>query len=311
MGSPLAETPPPSSADPRRRLSADDPANAWTNEDDRPVRGHRPPVPRDRVGDGAPRGCQRPRPADQAGARAAHPARDGREVRGVQTRPPRARVGARDAEARERPGDAGVPARSRSGAPPPRSASSTSSSRSCCCRRIPTTTATSWSRSRARKVGRRRRCSRPTSSACTPSGRSKGLEDRGGRRLAQREGRLRQDRVRGPRPRRLLPAEVRGRRPPCAAGAEDRGPGPHPHLCGDRLGHAGGRPRRGRAEARGPGDQDVDVAGTWRPERQHDLFGDPADAQADRDDDQHPGREVAAPEQGEGDARAARPASTR
>src|SRR5207249_3684732 len=50
-------------------------------------------------------------------------------------------------------------------------------------------------------------------------GREEGLEGRRGRFIADRHGRLRQDRVRGPRSRRLLAAEVRRRRAPGAARA--------------------------------------------------------------------------------------------
>ena len=54
------------------------------------------------------------------------------------------------------------------------------------------------------------------------------------------------------RRRRLLGVQVRGRHPPRPAGAEDRVPGPDPHLDRDRRRAARGRGGRGRDRARGP-----------------------------------------------------------
>ena len=137
-------------------------------------------------------------------------------------------------------------------------------------------------------------------------GREERLEGRRGRRLAQRHRRLRQDHVRGSRPGRVLAAEVRGRSASRAACAEDRGPGTHPHLGGDCRGAAGGGPGGGRAAAGRPGDQGLDLDRPRRAERQHDLFSHPHHAQADRPGGEHPGREIAAAEQGEGDAHPSR-----
>src|SRR3989454_1774498 len=128
------------------------------------------------------------------------------------------------------------------------------------------------------------------------------MEGRRGRSLTDRHRRLRQDHLRGPRSWRLLAAEVRGRRAPGPARAEDRGAGPHPHLRRDRFRAPRGRSGRGRAQAGRPRDQGFDVDRPGRTERQHHVLRHPHHPQADRSRRQHPGREVAAAEQREGDA---------
>src|SRR3989441_1955271 len=128
------------------------------------------------------------------------------------------------------------------------------------------------------------------------------MEGRRGRSLTDRHRRLRQDHLRGPRSWRLLAAEVRGRRAPGPARAEDRGAGPHPHVRRDSFRAARGRSGRGRAQAGRPRDQGFDVDRPGRTERQHHVLRHPHHPQADRSRREHPGREVAAAEQREGDA---------
>src|SRR5260370_37085633 len=100
------------------------------------------------------------------------------------------------------------------------------------------------------------------------------MESRGRGRLTDREGRLRQDRVRGARPGGVLAAEIRRRRAPCPARPEDRGAGSNSHVSGDGVGAAGGGPRGGRAQTRRPWYQSLDVDRSWWAERQQDLLGD-------------------------------------
>ena len=64
---------------------------------------------------------------------------------------------------------------------------------------------------------------------------------------------------------------------------------------------------RGRDRRERPQDRRLPLHRAGRPERQHDRLGRPDHAPADRDRRRDAGREVAAPEQGEGAARAARP----
>src|SRR6185436_4585772 len=108
--------------------------------------------------------------------------------------------------------------------------------------------------------------------------------------------------------RRLLGLQVGGRHAPRPARARDRVAGADPHLDRDRGGHARGRGGRGRARPERPQDRRLPLDRPRRPERQHDRLRGSHHARADRDRGRDAGREVAAPEQNQGDARVARPA---
>ena len=141
-----------------------------------------------------------------------------------------------------------------------------------------------------------------------PLRRAPRLQDGAPVRERERDRRLQGGRLRGQGRRRLLGLQVRGRHPPRPARPRDRVAGAHPHLDRDgrrdaRGGGGRGRDRRERSE-----DRRLPLDGAGRPERQHDRLGGPDHAPADRDRRRDAGREVAAPEQGEGDARPARPA---
>ena len=156
-------------------------------------------------------------------------------------------------------------------------------SSSCSCRPIRTTRRTPSSRSAAARAAKRRRSSRPISSACTrATPRRKGWKievltlsesaDRrhqGVHRARHRQGRL-------------LAAALRGRRAPRAARAGDRDAGAHPHLDGDGGGAARGRRRRRADRREGPRDQHRRERRARRAGRQHDQQrrADPAQADA-------------------------------
>ena len=127
----------------------------------------------------------------------------------------------------------------------------------------------------------------------------------------ERERRLQGGRLRRQGRRRLLGVQVRRRHAPGPARSGDGVTGTDPHLDGDGRRHAGGRGDRGRPGRERPQDRRLPLDRARRPERQHDRLRRPHHAPADRDRGRDAGREVAAPEQGQGDARAAGAASTR
>ena len=104
-------------------------------------------------------------------------------------------------------------------------------------------------------------------------------------------------------------AEVRGRGAPRAAGARHREPGPHPHLRGRRPRDARGRGGRGHHRPQRPQDRRLPLLRPRRPVGQHHRLGRADHPPADRYRRLLPEREVPAPEQGVGHARAARPAA--
>ena len=136
------------------------------------------------------------------------------------------------------------------------------------------------------------------------------LRDRGALAVARRGRRLQGGDLRGQGRGRLLGLQVRGRHPPRAAGAGDRVAGPHPHLDRDRRRAARGRGGRGRDRPERPPDRRLPLLRARRPVGQHDRLGGADHPQADRDRRLDAGREVPAPEPGEGDAGAARAAAT-
>ena len=127
-------------------------------------------------------------------------------------------------------------------------------------------------------------------------------------REPERGRRLQGGRVRGQGRRRILRLQVGGRDASRPARAADRVAGPHPHVDGHRGGDARGRGGRGRDRPERAEDRRLPLDRAGRAERQHDRLGRADHAHPDRDRRRDAGREVAAPEQGEGDARAARAA---
>ena len=91
---------------------------------------------------------------------------------------------------------------------------------------------------------------------------------------------------------------------------ETESPGPDPHLDGDDRGAARGRGGRGRDRPERPADRRLPLLGARRAVGQHDRLGGADHPQADRDRRLDAGREVPAPEQGQGDAGAAGAAAT-
>ena len=85
----------------------------------------------------------------------------------------------------------------------------------------------------------------------------------------------------------------------------DRVAGSHPHVDRDRRRHARGRGGRGRDRPERAEDRRLPLDRAGRAERQHDRLRRSHHPLADRPRRGDAGREVAAPEQGEGDARAA------
>ena len=136
----------------------------------------------------------------------------------------------------------------------------------------------------------------------------RGLQVGAARLEPERRRRLQGRDLRDQGRRRLLRVQVRGRDAPRAARARDGVAGPHPHVDGDRRGHARGGGGRRRARRERPEDRRLPLDGPRRPERQHDRLGGADHAPPDRDRRGHAGREVPAPEQAEGDARPARTA---
>ena len=122
---------------------------------------------------------------------------------------------------------------------------------------------------------------------------------------ASEVGRLQGGDLRGQGRRRLLGLQVRGRHPPGPAGAGDRVAGADPHLDGDDRGAAGGRGGRGRGRPERPPDRRLPLLRARRAVGQHDRLGGADHPQTDRDRRLDAGREVAAAEQGPGDAGAA------
>ena len=108
---------------------------------------------------------------------------------------------------------------------------------------------------------------------------------------------------------RLQRLQVRGRDAPGPARAGDGVAGPHPHLHRDgrRAAGGGGRGRADRPER--PPDRRVPLVRPRRAVREHHRLGRADHAQADRPRGLDAGREVAAPEPRQGDARAARAAA--
>ena len=129
------------------------------------------------------------------------------------------------------------------------------------------------------------------------------LQDRGPLVEPERRRRVQGDHLRRQGRRRVLGLQVGGRHAPRPARPADRVPGPHPHLHGDGRGHARGRGGRGRDRPERPEDRRLPLHRPRRPEREHDRLGRPDHAPSDRPRRRDAGREVAAPEQGEGDAR--------
>ena len=107
---------------------------------------------------------------------------------------------------------------------------------------------------------------------------------------------------------RLQRVQARGRHAPRPARARDRVAGPHPHLDGDGRGAARGRGRRRPDRPERPPDRRLPLVRPGRSVGQHDRLGGPDHAQADRPRGLDAGREVAAAEPRQGDARAARAA---
>ena len=136
----------------------------------------------------------------------------------------------------------------------------------------------------------------------------RGLPHRDPLRERERGRRREGDRLRRQGRRRVLRLQVGGRHAPRAARPGDRVAGPDPHLDGHRRGDAGGRGGRDRDRGQGPQDRRLPLDRAGRPVGQHDRLGRPDHARADRDRRLDAGREVAAPEQAEGDARAPRAA---
>ena len=87
---------------------------------------------------------------------------------------------------------------------------------------------------------------------------------------------------------------------------ETESAGPHPHLHSDRRRHARGRGGRDRDRPERPQDRRLPLDRPRRPVRQHDRLRRAHHAHADRRRRLDAGREVAAAEPREGDARAAR-----
>ena len=114
--------------------------------------------------------------------------------------------------------------------------------------------------------------------------------------------------VRGQGRRRVLRLQVGRRHAPGPARSRDRVAGPHPHLDRDRRRDAGGRGGRGRDRPERAQDRRLPLHRPRRPEREHDRLRGPDHAPADRHGGRDAGREVAAPEQAEGAARAPRTA---
>ena len=112
--------------------------------------------------------------------------------------------------------------------------------------------------------------------------------------------------LRGQGRRRLLRLQVGGRHAPRAARPRDGERRPHPHLDRDRRRDAGGGGGRGRDRPERPQDRRLPLDRPRRAVRQHDRLGRPHHPPADRRRRLDAGREVAASEPGEGDARAAR-----
>ena len=102
--------------------------------------------------------------------------------------------------------------------------------------------------------------------------------------------------------------QVGGRHASRAARARDRVAGPDPHVDRDRRRHARGRGGRGRDRPERPEDRRLPLDRPGRPEREHDRLRRADHAPADRHRRRDAGREVAAPEQDEGDARPPRAA---
>ena len=132
------------------------------------------------------------------------------------------------------------------------------------------------------------------------------LQGRGARGEPERRRRVQGGHVRDQGRRRVLRLQVGGRRAPRAARAGDRVAGPHPHVDGDGRGDAGGRGGRGRHRPERPEDRRLPLDRPRRPVGEHDRLRGAHHARADRRRRLDAGREVAAPEQGEGDARPAR-----
>ena len=93
------------------------------------------------------------------------------------------------------------------------------------------------------------------------------------------------------------------RHPPRPARARDRVPGPDPHLHRDGRGDAGGRGGRGRDRRERPADRRLPLDRPGRPVGQHDRLRRAHHPRADRRRRRDAGREVAAAEPAEGDAR--------
>ena len=108
---------------------------------------------------------------------------------------------------------------------------------------------------------------------------------------------------------RLQRLQVRGRDAPGAARAGDRVPGPHPHVHRDGRGAPRGRGRGRAHRPERPPDRRLPLLRSRRPVGEHHRLGGAHHAQADRARGVDAGREVAAPEPRQGDARAARAAA--
>ena len=107
----------------------------------------------------------------------------------------------------------------------------------------------------------------------------------------------------------LRAAEVRGRRPSCAARAGDRVAGPRAHLGRRGARDAGGRAGRRDHQRERPAHRRVPVVGARGAVGQHHRLRGPDHSPAHRHRRLLPEREVAAAEQGAGDADPARSAA--
>ena len=126
------------------------------------------------------------------------------------------------------------------------------------------------------------------------------LQGRGARREPERRRRLQGSHVRDQGRRRVLGLQVGGRHASRAARPRDRVARTHPHVDRDRRRHAGGRGGRDRHRPERPEDRRLPLDRAGGAVRQHDGLRRADHARADGRHRRDAGREVAAPEQGQG-----------